>query len=140
MSFSYFHFPELAEEGSHGARPPAKAEAGARPVVPATVQYWTSAETRKREYAAIDAASTGVKGLCLKLLPDCMVPDEYRVLGFTEREEDEMRERGRGASQPRRKGRGKGEDGSVRRYRIEVDEGERETEKSRGRWWRFGRG
>jgi len=110
--------------------------------VPATVQYWTSSETRKREYAAIDAASKGVKGFCLKLLPECLVPREYKVLGFTEREEGaEMSERGRGNGTPRRSRRGRGEEGSVRRYRISLDEGERGVEKGskKGGWWRVGR-
>lgn len=105
--------------------------------VPATVQYWTSPETRRREYAAIDAASRGIKGFALRVLPDCMVPKEFKVMGFSEREEstnstgevgEELRDRGRRPSTVkgsigRMAGkRGRGDDGSVRRYRIEIEE------------------
>ena len=105
--------------------------------VPATVQYWTSPETRRKEYAAIDAASRGIKGFALMILPDCMVPKEYKVMGFSEREDstnstgevgEELRERGRRPSAIKgsigRKGgkRGRGDDGSVRRYRIEIED------------------
>ena len=105
--------------------------------VPATVQYWTSPETRRREYAAIDAASRGIKGFALRVLPDCMVPKEFKVIGFSQREEstnstgevgEELRDRGRRPSTVkgsigRKVGkRGRGDDGSVRRYRIEIEE------------------
>lgn len=105
--------------------------------VPVTVQYWTSPETRRAEYAAIDAASRGLKGFALKILPDCMVPKEYKVMGFSEREDstnstgetgEELHERGRRPSTVkgsvgRKAGkRGRGDDGSVRRYRIEIEE------------------
>lgn len=37
--------------------------------IPATVTHWTSEEARKRDYAAIDRANSGVRGLLKKVLP-----------------------------------------------------------------------
>ncbi len=79
---------------------------------PATVQYWTSDSTRRLEYAAIDAASKGVRGWFTKLVPDCMVPADSKRVGF---HEDEAGDDG----------------GSVRRYRL-VLEGEGEEKKGCG--------
>lgn len=160
VPYSYFQFPELsgantihsppgsAPTSRHGTAPPPPSthprDAAVRHV-PATVQYWTSPETRRREYEAIDAASSGVKGFCLKILPECMVPREYKVLGFSQREEEEEGIR-MGGGERRRGGGGRGkrggDAGSVRRYRISLDEDGRGAEKPdarRGRWWRFGR-
>lgn len=39
---------------------------------PPTVLHWTSDEVRKDEYAAIDRANTGVRGLFRRLLPKCI--------------------------------------------------------------------
>jgi hypothetical protein len=36
---------------------------------PATVMHWTSEERRRREYAAIDRRSRGIRGLLNRLLP-----------------------------------------------------------------------
>ncbi|KUJ20813.1 uncharacterized protein LY89DRAFT_546696, partial [Mollisia scopiformis] len=49
---------------------------------PATVQYWTSDSTRRLEYAAIDAASKGVRGFFIKLVPDCILPANSRRTRF----------------------------------------------------------
>ncbi|KAG6232637.1 hypothetical protein E4U26_004472 [Claviceps purpurea] len=63
---------------------------------PATTHYWTSDSTRRLEYAAIDAASRGVKGWIRRhLVPECFAG---RHVGF----EDDS--------------------GSVRRYRLDLDE------------------
>ncbi|KAF4818166.1 hypothetical protein CGCTS75_v012085 [Colletotrichum tropicale] len=65
---------------------------------PQATHYWTSDRTRRLEYAAIDAASRGVKGWCRRhLVPDCFVPKEKHV-AFDD------------------------DTGSVRRYRLELDE------------------
>ncbi|KIW03024.1 uncharacterized protein PV09_05678 [Verruconis gallopava] len=39
---------------------------------PPTVMHWTSEEARLREYAAIDRANSGVRGLLRKFLPKCV--------------------------------------------------------------------
>ncbi|KAF9880465.1 hypothetical protein CkaCkLH20_02419 [Colletotrichum karsti] len=68
------------------------------PLPPQATHYWTSDRTRRLEYAAIDAASRGVKGWCKRhLVPDCFVPKEKHV-AFDD------------------------DTGSVRRYRLELDE------------------
>jgi hypothetical protein len=57
-----------------------------------------SDHTRRIEYAAIDAASRGLKGWVLKyMVPDCFVPKEKRRLTFDD------------------------DSGSVRRYRLELE-------------------
>ncbi|KAI1076932.1 hypothetical protein F5B20DRAFT_307088 [Whalleya microplaca] len=77
------------------------------PPPPQTTHYWTSDHTRRLEYAAIDAASQGVKGWFMKhIIPDCFVPKANRRLTFDD------------------------DSGSVRRYRLELDGDEEEaTEK-----------
>ncbi|OBR10928.1 hypothetical protein CH63R_06620 [Colletotrichum higginsianum IMI 349063] len=70
----------------------------AAPLPPQATHYWTSDRTRRLEYAAIDAASRGVKGWVRRhLVPDCFVPKEKHV-AFDD------------------------DTGSVRRYRLELDE------------------
>lgn len=74
------------------------------------------------EYAAIDAASKGVRGFFIKLVPDCILPVEKRRTRFCEGEEVGGRE------------------GSVRRYRLclpeEKDGGEVGVKERRGGLWR----
>lgn len=76
--------------------------------VPIPVQkpiYWTSPSSRRLEYAAIDACSHGVRGFFVKLVPDCVLPKEFRSTWrsrFHHEDDDDIR--------------------SVRRYRIEVDD------------------
>jgi hypothetical protein len=66
---------------------------------PQTTHYWTSDRTRRLEYAAIDAATRGVKGWVLKhLVPDCFVSCENRHVSFDD------------------------DSGSVRRYRLELED------------------
>ena len=68
---------------------------------PQTTHYWTSDRTRRLEYAAIDAASRGVKGWIRRhLLPGCIAPKEDKHLAFDD------------------------DTGSVRRYRLELEEDE----------------
>ncbi|CAK7246170.1 MAG: hypothetical protein STHCBS139747_007793 [Sporothrix thermara] len=65
---------------------------------PQTTHYWTSDQTRRLEYAAIDAASRGFKGWMLRhMVPDCFVPKAKRRVTFDD------------------------DTGSVRRYRIELE-------------------
>ncbi|KAG5977052.1 hypothetical protein E4U55_007084 [Claviceps digitariae] len=74
---------------------------------PATTHYWTSDSTRRLEYAAIDAASRGVKGWVRRhLIPDCFTT---RHVGFDD------------------------DSGSVRRYRLELLEEEESPERQRQR-------
>lgn len=93
-SHQYFTFPSLEPEDAE--LPPAS-----HTPPPATVHYWTSEETRRLEYAAIDAASKGVRGLLSKMVPDCMVPKEQRRVGFHTDDNDS-------------------DAGSVRRYRLSL--------------------
>ncbi|KAL6852307.1 hypothetical protein ACO1O0_006850 [Amphichorda felina] len=67
---------------------------------PQTTHYWTSDRTRRLEYAAIDAASRGLKGWIRRhLLPDCLAArDGGRHIPFDD------------------------DSGSVRRYRLELEE------------------
>jgi hypothetical protein len=55
------------------------------------------------EYAAIDAASRGVRGFFIKLVPDCILPPKARRTRFHEDDADS-------------------DAGSVRRYRIPLPE------------------
>lgn len=76
---------------------------------PATTQYWTSDQTRRLEYAAIDAARRGVRGWARRnLVPACMAPKDGGHLDFDD------------------------DSGSVRRYRLDLDEGETRREGKRG--------
>lgn len=100
-SYQFFHFPTLCDQTEPNNVTPA-----APP--PATVQYWTSDSTRRLEYAAIDAASQGMRGFFIKLLPDCVLPPSSRRTRFHEADADS-------------------DAGSVRRYRLALPE-----EKSNG--------
>jgi hypothetical protein len=94
----YFQFPtpELTEAVSQRDAAPLHSP-------PATTHYWTSDSTRRLEYAAIDAASRGVKGWIRRhLVPDCFTP---RHVAFDD------------------------DSGSVRRYRLELDDDDDDDEK-----------
>ncbi|KAK1836744.1 hypothetical protein QBC39DRAFT_246972 [Podospora conica] len=127
---TYFQFPhftasepafetsELPKPGYVTAYPVRSHESGQdRPPPPQTTHYWTSDRTRRLEYAAIDAASRGVRGWVMRhVVPDCFVPKSKRRVGF----EDDT--------------------GSVVRYRLDLEEESPEGEKpGRGRRWWFGR-
>ncbi|QSZ30123.1 hypothetical protein DSL72_004643 [Monilinia vaccinii-corymbosi] len=101
--YQYFHFPSLSDDLSQEtsnvvATPP--------PPPPATVHYWTSDQTRRLEYAAIDAASKGIRGFVRRCIPDCFLSVEKRGSRFCE---ENMRERD-------------GDAGSVRRYRLVMED------------------
>lgn len=89
-----------------------------QPPIPSTIHYWTSDNTRRLEYAAIDAASSGVRGFLVRLVPDCILPAQKRRTRFFGHD---------GAKREK--------EGSVRRYRltlpdeIEKDGGIAEDEK-----------
>jgi hypothetical protein len=71
------------------------------------VNYWTSDRTRRLEYAAIDAASQGIRGFVNKLIPECMLSKEFKRTRFCRGDE--------------------GSDaGSVRRYRLDLPADEEE--------------
>ncbi|KAF3356864.1 Vacuolar protease A [Verticillium dahliae VDG1] len=81
---------------------------------PQPTHYWTSDQTRRLEYAAIDAAHQGIKGWVRRhLVPECFVPREKTPVAFDD------------------------ETGSVRRYRMELEEEEREGEKKGWAWARM---
>jgi hypothetical protein len=109
---SYFQFPSpdpldpVVAVGSsntssrqlqHAATEPA--HDALHPTPPQTTHYWTSDRTRRLEYAAIDAASRGVKGWIRRnLLPDCFVSQQDQHVAFDD------------------------DTGSVRRYRLELED------------------
>ncbi|KAH8649312.1 hypothetical protein BX600DRAFT_517685 [Xylariales sp. PMI_506] len=119
QNYSFFHFPAPVLSASDPAEPTGQhrhhhnhddsdddTAAGSSssnqhplyPPPPQTTHYWTSDRTRRLEYAAIDAASRGVKGWILRhVVPDCFVPKEKRRLAFDD------------------------DTGSVRRYRLELE-------------------
>lgn len=122
LTEAYYHFPAL--EGLPGSQEEEDECTAPQsyPPPPQTTHYWTSDHTRRLEYAAIDAASQGVKGWFLKhVVPDCFVPKENRRVGF----DDDC--------------------GSVRRYRLDLDceETDEKTASSGGAKkkmaWLFGR-
>jgi hypothetical protein len=130
---TYFHFPHFTSsdpalvESERGidlhptrdfaskANHALAVEAHAYPLPPQTTHYWTSDRTRRLEYAAIDAASKGVRGWVMRhVVPECFVPQSKRRIGF----EDDR--------------------GSVVRYRLELDS-ETSTERAesvRTRGWK----
>lgn len=81
---------------------------------PQTTHYWTSDRTRRLEYAAIDAASRGVRGWVMRhMVPDCFIPEDSRLVCF-----DDDR-------------------GSVVRYRLELDEDDTQSHGARSpRKWK----
>ena len=110
----FFHFPSLPTPDVS----PSQKSTPQPPQPPATIQYWTSDNTRRLEYAAIDAASQGLRGFLNKLIPECMLPKEMRRTRFCDGDE--------------------GSDaGSVRRYRLDLpgeeEEGKKHTEKEGGK-------
>lgn len=113
---SYYCFPASEAITSHHDDPEESARAYHPP--PQTTHYWMSDQTRRLEYAAIDAASRGFKGWVMKRVPNCFVPKENRRLTFDD------------------------DTGSVRRYRLELecdDYSIKESKRSK-KWGRlFGR-
>ncbi|RYC55374.1 hypothetical protein CHU98_g10836 [Xylaria longipes] len=118
QSNSYYYFPspeaitgydEEDEETDQVYHPPP----------PQTTHYWTSDHTRRLEYAAIDAATSGIKGWVMKhVVPECFVPKDNRRLTFDD------------------------DTGSVRRYRLELecdDSSIKDEKRSKKLGWLFGR-
>ncbi|PQE12595.1 hypothetical protein CJF30_00002467 [Rutstroemia sp. NJR-2017a BBW] len=115
QQYQYFQFPSLEDD----LPPP--------PPPPATIHYWTSDQTRRLEYAAIDAASKGIRGLVTRCIPDCFLPVESRRRRFCKGEDKDDEDAG-----------------SVRRYRLvmaeEGGDGEKKKGGRKGRWrgfWRW---
>ena len=100
---SYFHFPPPDPHHDHPNMmdlDPAAEDVSLQTLPPQTTHYWTSDRTRRLEYAAIDAASRGLKGWVRRhLLPDCLAArDGNRHIPFDD------------------------DTGSVRRYRLELED------------------
>jgi hypothetical protein len=119
---AFFHFPSPDPIQLADSEPDARVAPTPAPTPPPqTTHYWTSDRTRRLEYAAIDAATRGVKGWVMKhLIPECFVPKENRHVPFDD------------------------ESGSVRRYRLDLEEERDEKVVSikgfrRRRGWRFWR-
>jgi hypothetical protein len=130
---TYFHFPNFTSSDPtlvesepvldlHATKDLAsnpsmalRSETPTYPLPPQTTHYWTSDRTRRLEYAAIDAASKGVRGWVVRhVVPDCFIPQSKRRVGF----EDDR--------------------GSVVRYRLDLDteESAEKDESSRTRGWK----
>ncbi|KAF7550528.1 hypothetical protein G7046_g7979 [Stylonectria norvegica] len=125
---TFFHFPspDPIQLTDVSTPEPLPAPTPAPTPPPQTTHYWTSDRTRRLEYAAIDAATRGVKGWVMRhLVPDCFVPRENRHVSFDD------------------------DSGSVRRYRIDLEEEQEQKEKRaapesvspprRRKKWRFWR-
>ncbi|RWA05581.1 hypothetical protein EKO27_g9525 [Xylaria grammica] len=114
---SYYYFPSPEIAGQDKATE--ETDQVYHPPPPQTTHYWMSDHTRRLEYAAIDAASRGIKGWVMKhVVPDCFVPKDNRRLTFDD------------------------DTGSVRRYRLELecdDSSIKEAKRSRKLGWLFGR-
>ncbi|PGH08915.1 hypothetical protein GX51_00972 [Blastomyces parvus] len=90
-------------------------EASYKPI-PATIIDWTSPSTRRREYEAIDRSTRGVRGMWRKIAPSWCQPGGSRMPFFEE---------GKG---------GKGMyEGSVRRFRMDVPDGDQQDGDGRGK-------
>ncbi|KAH8774189.1 hypothetical protein BGZ57DRAFT_383745 [Hyaloscypha finlandica] len=120
--YTFFQFP--APVLADPTPPPDPPQSPHPPPPPATTQYWTSDQTRRLEYAAIDAAGKGVRGFFIRLVPDCILPPTSRRTRFCEQGGDD------GASDA----------GSVRRYRLclpeEKEGGEVGVKERRQGLWR----
>ncbi len=92
--------------------------------VPAANIDWTSPSTRRREYAKIDKARRGLRGLIRRVTPRVLRKDGR--VGFHDDD-------------------GKGSDaGTVRRFRMDVGDGDGDgegavDEAAKSRWWKFGK-
>lgn len=77
------------------------------PFVPATIMQWTSNETRRREYDAIDRQSRGLRGIWNKIRPRVFKGKQANQPGFYDPEKNTSND---------------DDVGSVRRYRLHMDE------------------
>lgn len=91
------------------------------PPFPPTINYWTSDDSRRLEYAAIDAASKGVRGFLVRIVPDFILPPQIRRTKFWGHESD-----------------GKQREGSVRRYRLALPEDSNEKRDKKREQKNFG--
>jgi hypothetical protein len=117
--YQFFQFPSL----SPPTPPAASSELETQPPPPpppATIHYFLLPETRRLEYAAIDAASRGVRGFITKLLPDCILPCEYRRTKFHNEADQDS------------------DAGSVRRYRLTFPDPEEKGITPEGSQWKNG--
>ncbi|KAK4187440.1 hypothetical protein QBC35DRAFT_474569 [Podospora australis] len=125
QEITYFHFPQPEFTSEPEEIQPSILDQKSRDFVtemsvayrlpPQTTHYWTSDQTRRLEYAAIDAASKGVRGWVMRhVVPECLVPTSKRRVGF----EDDR--------------------GSVIRYRLdlETDDGAEKADSDARRGWR----
>lgn len=95
-SSAHHSHPEQQQQQQQSYLP--RAETPLSPFPPQTTHYWTSDRTRRLEYAAIDAASRGVRGWVMRnCVPECFVPKERRRVCFDD------------------------DTGSVRRYRLDLE-------------------
>ncbi|KAJ4254481.1 hypothetical protein NW762_010080 [Fusarium torreyae] len=124
QSAAFFHFPSPDPIQLADSVPDRRVQPTPIPSPPPqTTHYWTSDRTRRLEYAAIDAATRGVKGWVLRhLVPDCFVSCENRHVSFDD------------------------DSGSVRRYRLELEDDHAEKTMAgvnkpvrRRKGWRFWR-
>ncbi|KAJ4384393.1 hypothetical protein N0V85_008345 [Neurospora sp. IMI 360204] len=116
---TYFEFPVFTTSNPEYAIDEAEvnedksAQTPVHPLPPQTTHYWTSDSTRRMEYAAIDAASRGVRGWFMRHI----VPESKRHVGF----EDDR--------------------GSVVRYRLDLEDDnsaektDDQSERRRKSWW-----
>jgi hypothetical protein len=141
IDHQFFHFPSLAvpsEASDALSRIYSSSQAQSRDVSSATNKdkeleddnkvsqqppptapiYWTSPATRRLEYAAIDAASQGVRGFFVRLIPDCILPSEFRSYQRSRFHDDEGRD---------------SDAGSVRRYRICIEDEEQRSASRAGK-------
>lgn len=109
---AYYQFPALDVVEMDEQQHQQSSSKQVSPPLPQTTHYWTSDSTRRLEYAAMDAASRGVKGWIRKhLVPECFVPRDSRHISFDD------------------------DSGSVRRYRLDLEQVD--DEELRRRTWRF---
>ncbi|KAK3401802.1 hypothetical protein B0T20DRAFT_123147 [Sordaria brevicollis] len=121
---TYFEFPVFTTSNPEYAieetevNDDKSAQTNIHPLPPQTTHYWTSDSTRRMEYAAIDAASRGVRGWFMRhIVPECVVPPSKRHVGF----EDDR--------------------GSVVRYRLDLEDdngpekADDRSERRRKSWW-----
>jgi hypothetical protein len=110
-TYQFFQFPSLVDTASLPTetesvlRPQGPPHTQSLPPPPSTPLYWTSSETRRLEYAAIDAASKGIRGFVTRLVPDCILPKDLRRTRFSNDDDADDDDAG-----------------SVRRYRLRLPE------------------
>lgn len=123
-AYQFFQFPSLSPSTTQTTLPDVEVQPtppSDPPPPPATIHYFLLPETRRLEYAAIDAASRGVRGFITKLIPDCILPPEFRRTKFHDGDQDS-------------------DAGSVRRYRLSFPDPEEKAIAVERSQWRDGSG